>query len=323
MNANPQEDNASCSTGRLVSRRSVLKVSAAALAHLALAPLGCTLQTAARRKPRTARFGIVTDCHYADVDAAGSRFYRHSLSKLAECVDLMNSEKVDFLIELGDFKDQDDPPLERNTLSYLKAIEKVFRAFEGPTYHVLGNHDMDSISKAQFLGSVENTGIPSSRGYYSFDFNGLHFVVLDANYSSDGSDYDHGNFDWTDANISGRELSWLSLDLAGASGPTVVFVHQRLDGSGPVYVKNAESVRRVLEQSRKVLGVFQGHHHEGGYGLINGIHYHTLRALVEGAGPENNSYAVVEVLPDRTIAVTGYRRAITRNLVYVGSAITG
>lgn len=173
------------------------------------------------RKPGSAqaRFGIVTDCHYADADAQGTRFYRESLDKLSECVALMNTEKVDFLIELGDFKDQDKPPVEKKTLSYLQAAEKVLKRFKGPTYHVLGNHDMDSISKVQFLKRVDNTKIDSNRSYYSFDSNGLHYVVLDANYRTDGTDYDHGNFDWTDANIPSKELDWLRKDLAAAPGP--------------------------------------------------------------------------------------------------------
>jgi len=142
------------------------------------------------------RFGIVTDCHYADVDPSGTRFYRESLIKLSECVARMNAEKVDFLIELGDLKDQDKVPVEQQTLSYLDRIEGVFRQFAGPRYHVLGNHDVDSLSKSQFLAKVENTGIDRGRSYYSFDVKGLHCVVLDANYRADGREYDHGNFIW-------------------------------------------------------------------------------------------------------------------------------
>jgi metallophosphoesterase superfamily enzyme len=108
------------------------------------------------------------------------------LDKLAACVAEMNRERVDFLVELGDFKDQDTPPVESRTLEYLERIEGVFRKFEGPRYHVLGNHDMDSISKAQFLARVENAGIPSERSYYSFDLRGIHGVVLDANFTREG-----------------------------------------------------------------------------------------------------------------------------------------
>jgi predicted MPP superfamily phosphohydrolase len=294
-----------------ITRRVFLKSS---LATLAVLPISCALNSGLKAVKRTARFGIVTDCHYADADAAGTRFYRESLDKLSECVDLMNTERVDFLIELGDFKDQDKPPVEKNTLSYLQAVEKTFRKFNGPTYHVLGNHDMDSISKGQFLKRVTNTNIDSSRSYYSFDFNNLYFVVLDANFRADGNDYDHGNFDWTDANIPSKELLWLRRDLASTPGPVIVFIHQLLDGKGSVYVKNAVQARQLLETSRKVLAVFQGHHHAGSYNNITGIHYYTLRALVEGQGAENNSYAIAEVHPDGSITITGYRKALSMQL---------
>ncbi|MHC4230400.1 MAG: metallophosphoesterase [Planctomycetota bacterium] len=295
----------------VISRRVFLKSSAASLACL---PLSCANWGTSHGRHGAVRFGIVTDCHYADADAAGTRFYRESLDKLTECEKLMNAEKVDFLIELGDFKDQDRPPAEQKTLSYLHATEQVFQEFNGPTYHVLGNHDLDSISKTQFLSRVENTNIESSRSYYSFDVNDLHCVVLDANYKTDGGDYDHGNFDWTDANIPPKELDWLRQDLDAAREHVIVFMHQLLDGTGSVYVKNAPDVRQILEASGKVLAVFQGHHHAGSYSNIAGIHYYTLKALVEGTGPENNSYAIAEVSPDGNVAITGYRRAISKRL---------
>jgi hypothetical protein len=257
---------------------------------------------------------MVTDCHYADAETAGTRFYRESLDKLAECVARMNAEGVDFLIELGDFKDQDRPPVEGRTLAYLQDVEAVFRRFGGPTYHVLGNHDMDSISKRQFLTRVENTGIDATRSYYSFDVPGLHCVVLDANYTAEGADYDHGHFDWTDANIPGHELTWLREDLAASRGPAVVFIHQLLDGTGSVYVNNAAEVREILQASGRMLAVFQGHHHEGAYSDIDGVHYCTQRAVVEGHGRENNAYAIAQVRPDQSVIVTGYRKAASREL---------
>ncbi len=58
----------------------------------------------------------------------------------------------------------------------------------------------------------------------------------------------------------------------------------------------------------------QGHHHSGSYSNIAGIHYYTLKALVEGAGPENNSYAIAEVHPDGGITITGYRKAVSKQL---------
>lgn len=306
----------------LVTRRIFLKSSAATIAGMALTPISCIGPIDHDRFDPAVRFGIVTDCHYADAGNRGTRYYRESLDKLRECVETMNDLQVDFLVELGDFKDQDSHPVESNTLSYLRAVERVFCEFDGPTYHVLGNHDIDSISKRQFLENIENTGIDPDRSYYSFDFNGVHFVVLDANYKSDGTDYDRGKFDSADANIPEAELDWLEEDLAESRGAVIILAHQRLDDdTGGLYVNNAAEVRGTLEESGRVLAVFQGHDHDGGYSLKGEeeeeIHYYTLKAMVEGCGPENNSYAVVEVWPALGINVTGYRKAVSKQLVPV------
>lgn len=304
--------NNSCGASGAITRRSLLRFAVG----IGLGTLSCTPGNLSVRGRRPGRFGVVTDCHYADAERQGTRFYRESLGKLAECVDRMNVEKVDFLIELGDFKDQNQPAVEDKTLGHLQNIEAAFRRFQGRRYHVLGNHDMDSISKRQFLAHVENTGIEAGRSYYSFDVGGLHFIVLDANYRPDGSDYDRGNFDWTSASIPARELDWLRQDLVTCSGGVVVFVHQRLDGEGLVFVKNAPQVRQILQASNRVLTVFQGHDHDGDYRLLDGIPYYTLKAVVEGHGADNNSYASVEVHPDQTITVTGYHKASSMRLLH-------
>jgi len=314
MNRNRHEEWVQLVRSQFANRRGFLQSAAAIAAGPTLVSLSCVAGNRSIQDRRAVCFGIVTDCHYADANPAGTRFYRESLEKLSECVERMNAERIDFLIELGDFKDQDTPAVESRTLTYLREVEVVFRRFQGRRYHVLGNHDMDSLSKKQFLDHVENTGIEAGRSYYSFDVQGLHCVVLDANYRSDGRDYDHGNFDWTDANVPVHELDWLRQDLAACEGPAVVFIHQLLDGKGAVYVKNAPEVRRVLQESDRVLAVFQGHHHEGAYSRIEGIHYYTLTGVVEGSGLENNSYAIVELKRDHDLIVTGYRKAVSRNL---------
>jgi predicted phosphodiesterase len=293
-----------------ITRRDVLKITGLTMAGLSL---GIPLSANAKPIKPKIRFGMVTDPHYADADTKGTRHYRESLSKLTECVTFMNEQKVDFLIELGDLKDQDPSANEQNTLKYLQTIEAVFKKFKGPRYHVLGNHDMDSISKQQFLSHAKNTGITPNASYYSFDQKGLHFVVLDANYISDGSDYDRGNFSWTDANIPNTQIEWLKKDLASTTKPTIVFVHQPLDGNTKHCVKNAEQVRHILEYNKNVLAAFHGHNHVGNYSLIEGIHYYTLKAVIEGSGEENNAYAIVEVYDDRVV-VTGYRKAVSTTM---------
>lgn len=255
------------------------------------------------------RFGVVTDSHYADIEPRGTRYYRQSLDKMAECVGRMNQAKVDFLVELGDLKDENTPSNEQETLGFLEAIEQQLAGFAGPRYYVLGNHDLDSIGKDQFWSRVDLTADRDDKSFYSFNHKEMHFVVLDANFRSDGAPYDRGNFNWTDANISTDQLQWLEQDLAQSPYPAIVFVHQLLDGEGDVYINNAQAVRAVLEQSGKVAAVMNGHHHAGQYNRIGGIHYVTHIAMVEGSGQANSAYSIVEVRENGDLLITGYRRA--------------
>ena len=293
----------------IITRRDLLK--ATVLAGLSPAFSGCTYPFASRVK---SCFGIVTDSHYADAAPRDNRFFRESVDKMTECIELMNEKKVSFLIELGDFKDQDSTPSEDQTIAYLRTIEEIFQQFNGPTYHVLGNHDVDSISKEKYQENIKNTNIKSPSCYYSYDLKGIHFIVLDANFRTDGTAYDHGNFEWWDTYIPETELNWLAQNLTDTALPSIVFCHQQLGGSGGTYVTNSEEIRSILQESGKVLAVFNGHEHRGGYRLIEGIHYYTLNAMVDGTGPENNSYAIVEILNDNSIVVTGYRKAVSKEL---------
>jgi len=255
------------------------------------------------------RFGVVTDSHSADADTRMSRPYRESLDKMRAAVAKLNEERLDFIVELGDFKDQNEPADGMKTLGYLKAIESVFGGFRGPRYHVLGNHDLDSLSKDQFLGATTNTDIPKGRSFYDFAVKGVRFFVLDAAFRGDGIPYDRGRFEWKDANLPADELVWLEKRLAASPDPAVVFIHQQLDGEGAYFVKNAAAVRKILEDSGKVLAVFQGHRHEGMFHYINGIPYYTLKGMIEGSGPENTAYAAVEVDARRNVRVQGFGKA--------------
>jgi alkaline phosphatase len=293
-------------------RCSVLKIAPPLILALALAFLASCAPSKVQLPgpaPASVRFGVATDVHYADIEPRGTRAYRESLAKFKEFVSVMNKEKPDFLIELGDFKDQADKPVEAKTLSYLRRIESAYAEFKGPRYHALGNHDVDSLSKAQFLGAAGNPGVPPEWSFFRFDVRGVRFLVLDADFSADGEPYDHGKYAWADCNVPAAELDWLRSELVASPKPVIVFLHQQLDGQGDYYVKNAAAVRAILERSGKVLAVFQGHRHEGALTKIKGIPYVTFKGMIEGSGPENNAYALVEVGLKGDITIKGFRKA--------------
>src|SRR5262249_35850668 len=108
----------------------------------------------------TLRFGLIADVH--------QDIMHDSEKRLRAFVERMKSERVEFILQMGDFC----TPIKRN-----QRFMDIWRAFPGPRYHVLGNHDMDGgFSRQQALAFL---GMPER--YYSFDYRGVHFVVLDGN----------------------------------------------------------------------------------------------------------------------------------------------
>ena len=261
-------------------------------------------------KGTSIRFGVITDLHYSKRKPYGTRFFPQSIEKLKEAMDVFNRSNLDFLIELGDLKDQDNEPLRENTLAYLQEIEKVFQSFSGPTYHVLGNHDMDSISKDDFFAYTSNYGKADKKAFYSFKVKDVKFIVLDANYNNDGTPYNCGNYTWTETYIPQEEIEWLRNELTGSKYPVFIFIHQMLDSfsdiASSLCVNNAEEIVSLLEESGNVFAVFQGHHHAGHYSFRNNIHYWTMKGMIEGCLPENNSFAVVEIDPEGNTCIDGF-----------------
>lgn len=247
------------------------------------------------------RIGLMTDLHYADKPPAGTRHYRETLGKLADAVQSLRQEAVDFVVELGDLIDSAET--EEAELRHLTHVNAAFVLVHSDRHYVLGNHCVHRLTKQEFLQGIER-----KQSSYAFDRGDWHFVVLDACFRSDGAPYERNNFDWKDANVPNEQLKWLEADLAQTDRPVVVFAHQRLDVASPHSVRNHAEVRRVLESSGRVRAVFQGHSHKNDLQDIGGIHYCTLVAMVEGSGKSSSGCAAVELHSDGTIQVKGFLR---------------
>jgi len=202
-------------------------------------------------------------------------------------------------------------------------MAQAFARFRGERLIVLGNHDLVSFSKHVFLAAAHQAGCGLERPmpYGSFSRQGVHLVLLDGNCHADGTDFHCGDFDWAEAWVSEAQIAWLADDLRAAQDrPTVIFCHEDLDprmqGSAPDprgwvhpnVVRNAAAVRSVLEQAGNVCAVFQGHYHPGLCAIANGIPYVGIAAMVEGAGLEDNAYAIVTLYADRHLEVEGFWR---------------
>lgn len=295
-----------------INRRKFLTISGTAAGALMTAP------NLLAQNRKSIKFGVITDSHYADRDPNGTRYYRGSMDKIRESINVFNQKKVDFVVHLGDFKDEDLNQKTEDTLSYLKTIEAEYAKFKGPRYHCIGNHDVDSITKAQFLANVENTGIKTDSAHYSFDIKGFHFVVLDANFDKNGKEhYFKDGADFQDVNIPDSQLEWLKNDLSKTELPTVVFCHQPFfkydKGDYVLHVINRQALRTILEKSGKVNAVIHGHVHEESFQEINGIYYITQLGMVDFEGLENNSFAIVD-FDGATLKLNGYKRTTSKSI---------
>ncbi|MEW4453436.1 metallophosphoesterase [Bremerella sp. JC817] len=255
------------------------------------------------------RFGLLTDIHYAEKDAAGDRFYQESLGKVNEAVDYFNQQNLPLAIELGDLIDSADS-LEKE-VGHLRKIEDAYARFQGERHYVLGNHCVHTLKKEEFL---QHTGMKAP--HQSFDVGQFHFVILDACYTSDGKSYGRGKFVWTDTNIPDSQQKWLAEDLAKTNKPTLVFVHQRLDLDAPNHyaIGQSAAIRKILVDSKKVQAVFSGHSHANFHTSLQGIHYTVIRAVVTGSGQSNNGYALVNLFEDGSLKIEGKREQAAYSL---------
>jgi 2-phosphoglycolate phosphatase len=253
--------------------------------------------------------GLLTDTHYAD-RTYGNRYCHDSLAKLRACIDAFNGRRLELAIHLGDAVDGSaDREAE---LAGLEEIGGAFAAFWGQSHIVLGNHDLGSLTKHEFL---QHCGIPHAAPYYSFDHKGIHLVLLDSNCHEDGSDCGGGDFEWDKTWISSTQIEWLERDLAAAhSRPTIVCCHGNLDDRlwqgalDPHVVRNAAEVREVLERAGNVLAVISGHYHLGMHATVQGIPHVALVAMVEGAGLEHNAYGILSIYPEGNAILEGFGR---------------
>ncbi len=201
--------------------------------------------------------GIVADVHQ-DIIHDG-------VSRLSLFISEMKKRKPDFIIQLGDFS----LPREQNQLF----IDK-WNSFNGPKYHVLGNHDMKDFG---YKKEETMRWWKMQKRYYSFDLNGFHFIVLD------GNDENPKPWNGYQRYIGTKQQLWLKDDLKKTLKPTILFSHQSLEAKGGV--ANREEIRTIIENYTtksghpKVVACLSGHHHTDYLKSINKIPYIQINSM--------------------------------------------
>ncbi|MCK4356104.1 metallophosphoesterase, partial [Candidatus Bipolaricaulota bacterium] len=209
------------------------------------------------------QIGIVTDVHAHDLDSPlEGKMMASYPERLGAFINAMNAWPADLVIELGDFVNGwvvlgIEPGNPYRIPQILEEAEAIYSRFDGPRYHVIGNHDVYNLSKEEYLERVNITST-----YYSFDAGAYHVVILDVQYDEGGNDLAY-TYTGVRGFVPKTEMEWLQEDLAGTDRPTIVCVHQMLDTepteAGWTLIGNAVEVRALLAESGVVIAVFQGH----------------------------------------------------------------
>lgn len=237
-------------------KRKIFKFAALACASLVMM---AGLSACRTTKEKPVRFAIASDFHAPDIPDGEHR--------VATFIKAANDEKVDFIIELGDFCRLD---------SASQVYRDLWNSFPGDKYHVIGNHDMDRYTFEEY---TQGMNMPAR--YYSFDQGDFHFIVLDGNNLFDGKKYTHyarANY-YVDAkkraHIDPEQMEWLKKDLAATNKRCILFSHQSIEEA----LNNGAEVRKILEAEnqragfKKVVMAFGGHNHSNYSKEINGITY--------------------------------------------------
>ena len=262
------------------------------------------------------RFGAVADCQYCSQTSL-LRKYNLSPKKLTECVEQYNKLDLAFVVHLGDFIDRD--------FESFNVVSPIFAKLKAPRYHVLGNHDFSVADDKKEL-VPKRMGLKSR--YYEFTHKGWRFIVLDGN---DVSLYAYPKDDprtkaatafhrrlkagtptWN-GGVGGKQLAWVKgrLAVAAKAGERVIlFCHFPVHPENIHNLWNHEAVTSLLAEYSCVAAFLNGHNHAGNYGEKRGIHYLTIKGMVDTL---KNSYGVVEVYEDRLV-LKGFGRQEDREM---------
>jgi 3',5'-cyclic AMP phosphodiesterase CpdA len=192
--------------------------------------------------------------------------------------------------------------------SEFDTASQLLSQMRGELHVVPGEHDVTDGPGTEFFARF---GKPSgNRGYYSFDFQGVHFVALVnvMNFKPNGL-----------GALGDDQLAWLKDDLAGrsASQPIVVFAHMPL---WTIYqpwgwgTAEGEEIAQMLRRFGSVT-VLNGHIHQIVQKVEGNILFHTARSTafpqpLAGNGPGPGPMVVPPAELPGMLGVTMVARAM-------------
>jgi predicted phosphodiesterase len=265
------------------------------LIFIFISPIGLTAQF---------KIGLIADCQFANKTSVLKK-YSSSLAKLEAAIFHFNNENIEMAFHLGDFIDEDF----NNYSKLIKITEKL----DKPLYHVLGNHDF---SVADIYKEKVPTILGMKNRYYAVEKDKFKVIILD---STDLSIYAHpkdhpktlesikvhseefsDKAQWI-GGISKKQFSWIESELINAqqkNQKVILMSHHPIYPSNSYNIWNDYELLQLLAKNKNVVAYINGHDHRGNYGVFEGIHFLTLKGMVN---TDINSYAIAELQNDALI----------------------
>ncbi len=224
-------------------------------------------QNAVRRATPTFTFVQISDSHLG----FGRDPNKDVAATLKQTIARINAlpQRPAFVLHTGDLTHMAEP-------DEFDAVSEILKeAKTGKVFYVPGEHDFDGQRNKEYLNRFgQGTG---GTGWYSFDFQGVHFIGL-VNVASSKSGSDAGGL----GVIGQEQLAWLQKDIEGLkdSTPIVVFAHVPL---WTVYEKwgwgtrDAEAALKLLSRFSS-LTVLNGHIHQVLQKVEGKATFHTARS---------------------------------------------
>jgi predicted phosphodiesterase len=237
-------------------------------------------------------FATIADSHICKGSASDDYRYLKALGFASDILknyvhDINAHEPdVDFVVHLGDITDF-------GSAGEFRKAKAILDKLECPLYPVVGNHDnFESDNKRNWK---EFSGLDVTN--YTFDYGGVHFVVIDCT----------PNPYWPDSVDCDCDLrGWVAADLeANSAKPSIVLSHYNMWERGwnakfdtlkhyAEYMGMPE-LREVLEEAGNVIAVINGHVHANRVEVHRDIYYIDIGATLVGR-PSIRYFAV---FPDR------------------------
>lgn len=300
-------------------------------------------------------FGVISDVQYADIPDGRSfigvpRYYRHSILVLQRAVQKWNNhEKLKFVFNFGDIVDGFCP--KDQSLSAVKKVVNEFEIFNGPIYHMIGNHCLYNLPRKTLL-PLFKMPCTNERAYYDFSpIPEYRFVVLDG--------YDISAFGWPQNHphtvkalnflseknpnseknspeglvdlerrflkfngaVGREQLEWLDgilQDATKSNQKVVVCCHIPLhpgSTSREALLWNYDEVLDVIHRYNCVKVCIAGHDHKGGHSIDpHGVHHRVLEAALE-CPPGTDAYGYIDLFDDR-VSLIGTDRMKSTDMVF-------